>query len=587
MTDLSTIDYKDGVRAVVRRRLKEIGIKVPKIKLRTDCKIDHGSYVNRNVVFGVPLDRLTTKNIGCNTYHPVPRFVVKATECLENHLGSEGLFRKSGSSVRQRQLRKTVEEGGEISEAQPHDVASLLKQFFRELPEPLLTNQLHDHFLKSLLLASKNEQTMAILLLCILLPIEHLYTLQYFVKFMSKVAEKSEESKMGTANLAIVLTPNLMNCTSKKENSNGSEKLLKEQTLVVQMLLENASKIGLVSEDILCEAKDSNNNEGSLSSGDELDGEKVGLRGRSRPTSSSISAFVSGKVNKFRHSSNHRRSKSVKAEFSRQKRRVEVYIKAKDDCTMFTKHLVNTAELNGVIKDQKRKPLEREVDKDLAPASKRKMTSKDLQTQAQCHVISSPFSVTGSTQMFMTPKRPIPRTRPLSESVSNAKQDLSHETQHVKVVDARNYESPEGLRPGEITLEFTKLMGQTPVGDKYVFDSPHSATLSCDMKAKRAKRQGRNRANRRNSSGATRCFSSSPRSRNKPLKKNTPKETPLAHGGRHGSSGSTTDENCNLINGGSSWLKNPEKSTPRRNTPPLPHLKKKPEFRTIFTENVF
>jgi hypothetical protein len=81
--------------------------------------------------------------------------------------------------------------------------------------------------------------------------------------------------------------------------------------------------------------------------------------------------------------------------------------------------------------------------------------------------------------------------------VSNAKQDLSHETQHVKVVDARNYESPEGLRPGEITLEFTKLMGQTPVGDKYVFDSPHSATLSCDMKAKRAKRQGRNRANRR------------------------------------------------------------------------------------------
>jgi hypothetical protein len=33
-----------------------------------------GSYGNPNVVFGVPLDRLTTKNIGCNTYHPVPRY---------------------------------------------------------------------------------------------------------------------------------------------------------------------------------------------------------------------------------------------------------------------------------------------------------------------------------------------------------------------------------------------------------------------------------------------------------------------------------------------------------------------------------
>ena len=188
-------------------------------------------------------------------------------------------------------LQKCIEEGGGISEAQPHDVASLLKQFFRELPDPLLTNQLHDHFLKCLLLGSKNEQTMAVLLLCILLPIEHLYTLQYFVKFMSKVAEKSQESKMGTANLAIVLTPNLMNSTNKKDNNNGSEKLLKEQTLVVQTLLENASEIGLVSEDILCEAKDSTNNEGGLSSADELDGERVALRGRSRPTSSSISGL--------------------------------------------------------------------------------------------------------------------------------------------------------------------------------------------------------------------------------------------------------------------------------------------------------
>ena len=111
------------------------------------------------------------------------------------------------------------------------------------------------------------------------------------MKFMSKVAEKSEESKMGTANLAIVLTPNLMNCSSKKDNGSNSEKLLKEQTLVVQMLLENASEIGVVSEDILCEAKDTSNHEGGFSSADELDGDKLGLRGRSRTTSSSISGL--------------------------------------------------------------------------------------------------------------------------------------------------------------------------------------------------------------------------------------------------------------------------------------------------------
>lgn len=189
-------------------------------------------------------------------------------------------------------FQKTIEDGGKVSTTQPHDVASLLKQFFRELPEPLLTNQMHDYFLKCLLLGSKNEQTIAILLLCILLPVEHLYTLQYFLKFVSKVAEKSEESRMGSSNLAIVLTPNIMNSTSKKENSNISERLLKEQTQVVQMLLENASEIGLVPEDILCEAKNCWNSERGLSSGDELDGERVGLRARSRTTSSSISGLL-------------------------------------------------------------------------------------------------------------------------------------------------------------------------------------------------------------------------------------------------------------------------------------------------------
>jgi hypothetical protein len=191
-------------------------------------------------------------------------------------------------------LQKIIEGGGEFSDAQPHDVASLLKQFFRELPEPLLTNQLHDHFLKCLVLGSKNEQTMAVLLLCILLPVEHLYALKYFAKFMSKVAGKSEESKMGTANLAIVLTPNLVSATSKKENGGNSEKLLREQTLVVQMMLENAYEIGVISEDILCEAKDAsiNNEAGGFSSADELDGDKLGgFRGRSRTASSSISGL--------------------------------------------------------------------------------------------------------------------------------------------------------------------------------------------------------------------------------------------------------------------------------------------------------
>ena len=49
-----------------------------------------------------------------------------------------------------------------------------------------------------------------------------------------------------------------------------------------------------------------------------------------------------------------------------------------DDCAMFTKHLMSTAELSGVVKDQKRKPSEREVDKDLTPAGKRCVLTEEI-----------------------------------------------------------------------------------------------------------------------------------------------------------------------------------------------------------------
>ncbi len=55
---------------------------------------------------------------------------------------TEGLFRKPGSASRQRQLRAAIEDSEEwvdvVKDASPLDVAGLIKQWLRELPEPLL-----------------------------------------------------------------------------------------------------------------------------------------------------------------------------------------------------------------------------------------------------------------------------------------------------------------------------------------------------------------------------------------------------------------------------------------------------------------
>lgn len=163
-----------------------------------------------------------------------------------------------------------------------------MKQFFRQLPEPLLTNHLHDCFIKTQRLDEEGDQVEAVLLLCLLLPIAHLTTLQFIMRFLAKVASCSQQSKMGTKNLAIVLTPNLIHFAKKEGNCTASEKQLKEQTAVIDLLLQHAEKIGLVSEDIYERAKLIDDDLGdslTQSSGDEVDDNNMrrGNKRQSRP----------------------------------------------------------------------------------------------------------------------------------------------------------------------------------------------------------------------------------------------------------------------------------------------------------------
>lgn len=188
--------------------------------------------------------------------------------------------------------QKRIEDGQGIKDAQPHDVASLLKQFFRQLPEPLLTNILHDSFLKTQRLENEEQRSQAILLLCLMLPLAHLHTLQFIMRFIAEVATHSDQSKMGTSNLAIVLAPNLMH-NSKKEG-NTSEKYLKDQTAIIDTLLKNAHDIGMVPRGIYERAKliGEDGVDGLTSSGDEL--EENSSRNRSKRSSRARTASISG-----------------------------------------------------------------------------------------------------------------------------------------------------------------------------------------------------------------------------------------------------------------------------------------------------
>ncbi|XP_073683307.1 rho GTPase-activating protein 11A [Garra rufa] len=197
-------------------------------------------------VFGVALEGLPHCHV--LDYGDVPCFIVDVCTSLMEHLDTEGLFRKSGSVVRVKSLRTKLDQGEDcLSTALPLDVAGLLKQFFRELPEPVLTTDLHSAFLKAQELPTEEERTSATVLLSCVLPDRNLNTLRYFFSFLKAVSQRCAENKMDSSNLSVIFAPNLFHCgDSADKMSSSTEKRLKHQAAAVQCLIDNAQNLGVV-----------------------------------------------------------------------------------------------------------------------------------------------------------------------------------------------------------------------------------------------------------------------------------------------------------------------------------------------------
>ncbi|XP_052386495.1 rho GTPase-activating protein 11A isoform X1 [Carassius gibelio] len=197
-------------------------------------------------VFGVALEALPHCHV--LDYGDVPCFIADVCTSLLEHLDTEGLFRKSGSVVRVKSLRARLEQGEDcLSTALPLDVAGLLKQFFRELPEPVLTPDLHSAFLKAQELPTDEERTSATVLLSCVLPDRNLNTLRYFFSFLKSVSQRCAENKMDSSNLSVIFAPNLFHCGDGGDKmSSSTEKRLKHQAAAVQRLIDNAQHLGVV-----------------------------------------------------------------------------------------------------------------------------------------------------------------------------------------------------------------------------------------------------------------------------------------------------------------------------------------------------
>lgn len=151
-----------------------------------------------------------------------------------------------------------VDTGDTLVDAQPLDVASLLKQFLRELPEPLLTLSLHDVFISCVQNGKAVDE--AVLLSCLLLPPYNLATLRYVALFLARVAAASDANRMNAANLAVCLAPNLLYTDLLPASSSSSShvpnvavesSLLAAETAVIRAVVERAAEVGMISESLV------------------------------------------------------------------------------------------------------------------------------------------------------------------------------------------------------------------------------------------------------------------------------------------------------------------------------------------------
>ncbi|XP_017310552.1 GEM-interacting protein [Ictalurus punctatus] len=176
----------------------------------------------RGVLFGIEFSMLPREQP-----QDVPFIVQRCTEELESRaLTVQGVYRISGSKPRILKLChafETQKDQVDLSDLSPHDITSVLKLFFKDLPEPLLTFDLYNDFINigkdiQKLTEKDHSDESAQIVESILsnlkqvlgrLPPCNYSTLQYMMAHLHRISE-CEENKMSPGNLGIVFGPTLL-----------------------------------------------------------------------------------------------------------------------------------------------------------------------------------------------------------------------------------------------------------------------------------------------------------------------------------------------------------------------------------------
>ncbi|KIK92936.1 hypothetical protein PAXRUDRAFT_829500 [Paxillus rubicundulus Ve08.2h10] len=177
-----------------------------------------------------------------------PVIVEKCIEAVETlAIDYEGIYRKTGGSGQTKTITQLFERGDyaafDLRDTDRFNdicsVTSVLKTYFRSLPVPLLTYDLHEEFISTAGLKDPALKTNQLQELVDRLPSEHYHTLRLLMLHLHRVRAHSDRNLMNARNLGVVFGPTLM--WSRDPGSEFSD--MAGKALMVEWLVENAISI--------------------------------------------------------------------------------------------------------------------------------------------------------------------------------------------------------------------------------------------------------------------------------------------------------------------------------------------------------
>ncbi|KAL7937923.1 GTPase [Trichoderma chlorosporum] len=181
----------------------------------------------------------------CDYEHrQIPSVVTRCIEEVElRGMDQEGIYRKTGGNSQINQIKDGFDKDEDYDISDPDmditAVTSVLKQYFRKLPNPLLTFDVYERVLESNAITDEAERCSHLHKVFTSMPQAHRDCLEFLMFHLHRVAIREPENLMSPKNLAVVFAPTIMRDLSIEREMTD----MHNKNLAVQFVIENTHRI--------------------------------------------------------------------------------------------------------------------------------------------------------------------------------------------------------------------------------------------------------------------------------------------------------------------------------------------------------